>query len=46
MVLLGKVISRKEFDPTYAFLVQNQDELQIPLELPGGDRHQWGIISA
>lgn len=33
MVLIGRVSSSTTFDPKYAALVQNKDELEIPLEL-------------
>ena len=33
MVLIGRVSSPTSFDPKYAALVQNKDELEIPLEL-------------
>ena len=33
MVLIGRVSSATSFDPKYAALVQNKDELEIPLEL-------------
>eukprot|EP00931_Biecheleriopsis_adriatica_P058888 TRINITY_DN3514_c0_g1_i1.p1 TRINITY_DN3514_c0_g1~~TRINITY_DN3514_c0_g1_i1.p1 ORF type:complete len:950 (-),score=227.67 TRINITY_DN3514_c0_g1_i1:93-2942(-) len=33
MVLLGRVTSASSFDPKYAAIVQNKDELTIPLEL-------------
>eukprot|EP00434_Breviolum_minutum_P021029 symbB.v1.2.018552.t1/scaffold1483.1/size116006/1 len=33
MVLLGRVISSQQFDPSYAILLQNLDELRIPLKL-------------
>lgn len=33
MVLLGRVISSQQFDPSYAMLLQNLDELRIPLTL-------------
>jgi len=33
MVLLGRVISSQQFDPSYAMLLQNLDELRIPLKL-------------
>lgn len=32
MVLLGRVISSQQFDPSYAMLLQNLDELRIPLK--------------
>ncbi|CAE7681767.1 sas6 [Symbiodinium pilosum] len=33
VVLVGRVTSATTFDPTYAAIVQNKDELSIPLEL-------------
>ncbi|CAE7604446.1 unnamed protein product [Symbiodinium sp. CCMP2592] len=33
VVLVGRVTSATTFDPTYAAIVQNKDELTIPLEL-------------
>ena len=33
VVLVGRVTSATSFDPTYAAIVQNKDELTIPLEL-------------
>ncbi|CAK8998136.1 Uncharacterized protein SCF082_LOCUS5503 [Durusdinium trenchii] len=33
MVLVGRVTSATEFDPKYAILLQNKDELEIPLDL-------------
>ncbi|CAK9094777.1 Uncharacterized protein SCF082_LOCUS44533 [Durusdinium trenchii] len=33
IVLVGRIISATQFDPKYAVLVQNKDELEIPLEL-------------
>eukprot|EP00668_Euglena_longa_P009750 GGOE01011786.1.p1 GENE.GGOE01011786.1~~GGOE01011786.1.p1 ORF type:complete len:962 (-),score=350.48 GGOE01011786.1:536-3421(-) len=33
LVLVGRIPSRDTFDPTYACLLQNKDELRIPLDL-------------
>merc|ERR1719174_1597370 len=33
IVLVGRITSAKSFDPTYAAIVQNKDELKIPLDL-------------
>merc|ERR1719446_1266987 len=33
LVLVGRVASAKAFEPTYAALIQNKDELTIPLNL-------------
>lgn len=33
LVLVGRVTSATSFDPTYAAIVQNKDELTIPLEM-------------
>jgi len=33
LVLVGRIVSASDFDPTYAAIVQNKDELTIPLEL-------------
>lgn len=33
IVMVGRIVSATQFDPTYAILVQNKDELGIPLDL-------------
>merc|ERR1711970_950376 len=33
IVLVGRIVSAKTFDPKYAAIVQNKDELKIPLDL-------------
>eukprot|EP00435_Cladocopium_sp_Y103_P057703 s1780_g20.t1 len=33
IVMVGRIVSATQFDPTYAILVQNKDELEIPLDL-------------
>ena len=33
IVLIGRIVSAKVFQPKYGFIVQNKDELTIPLEL-------------
>ena len=33
IVLIGRIVSAKVFQPKYGFIVQNKDELSIPLEL-------------
>ncbi len=33
IVLVGRIVSATEFDPKYGFIVQNKDEVVIPLEL-------------
>merc|ERR1719502_658220 len=33
IVLVGRIVSASVFDPKYAAIVQNKDELKIPLEL-------------
>merc|ERR1711970_1614123 len=33
IVLVGRIASAKTFDPKYAAIIQNKDELKIPLEL-------------
>merc|ERR1719183_1386052 len=33
IVLVGRIASARTFDPKYAAIVQNKDELKIPLDL-------------
>ena len=42
MVLLGRVISSQQFDPSYAMLLQNLDELRIPLKSLAWERCRNG----
>ena len=42
MVLLCKVISGDELEVSHAVLLQNKDEVQIPLESLGNWRDNWG----
>eukprot|EP00928_Gymnodinium_smaydae_P029326 TRINITY_DN22114_c0_g1_i2.p1 TRINITY_DN22114_c0_g1~~TRINITY_DN22114_c0_g1_i2.p1 ORF type:complete len:757 (-),score=84.58 TRINITY_DN22114_c0_g1_i2:54-2324(-) len=33
LVLVGRIVSASSFEPTYAAIIQNKDELKIPLDL-------------